>query len=242
MARRPVIGITAYDVEARFGTSSERASLVPARYVRSVLRSGGAPVVVPPAADATSVVEILDALVLSGGPDVDPSRYGAPAHARTRVAEDGRDEGELALLAAALGAGIAILAICRGMQLTNVAHGGSLHQHLPDVLGSDAHQPAGGGFGRNDVEVARGSAVAAALGATACAAACHHHQAVDRVGDGLVAVAWSTDGTIEALESSRGQPLLAVQWHPEEGDDPALFDWLVSASRTGARAAEPLSR
>jgi len=235
VSTHPVVGITAYDVDATFGGSSERASLVPGRYVRNVMRAGGAPVLVPAGADARSLVARLDALVLSGGPDVDPARYGEEPHQRTRVAEPGRDEGEAALLAAALHAGTPVLAICRGMQLTNVVHGGTLHQHLPDVVGSDLHLLASGAFGRNTVDVAAGSALHAALGSRTCLAACHHHQAVSQVGAGLVAVAWSADGSIEALESDRGLPLIAVQWHPEEVDDPELFDWVVGLGRAAGR-------
>lgn len=227
----PVVGISAYQAEAAWGSWHTRATLLPATYVEKIAAAGGAPVVVPPSADATSVIARLDALVLSGGPDVDPSRYGVERHERTRSVDAARDAGEEALLAAALGAGIPTLAICRGLQLLNVVRGGTLHQHLPEVVGDDVHQPSPGVFGHNPVTVQAGSRLAAVLGDSEPLVACHHHQGVDRVGDGLVPVAWSNDGTVEALESDHEARLLAVQWHPEEGDDLSLFVWLVGEAR-----------
>ncbi len=232
-AGAPVVGISAYEAEATWGVWHTRAALLPLSYVRHVAAAGGAPVLLPSAGDAASVVARLDALVLSGGPDVDPARYGAEAHPLTQRPQTSRDEHEAALLEEAARRQLPILAICRGLQLVNVARGGTLHQHLPDVVGDEDHGPEPGVFGKTPVQVREDSMLARVLGTTSTVVACHHHQGIDRLGDGLDAVAWGEDGTIEALEDRRAPGFLAVQWHPEEGEDPSLFTWLVQAA--GAR-------
>jgi putative glutamine amidotransferase len=180
---------------------------------------------------------------------VDPARYGAAAHPETGAPNDERDGWELALIDAALTRAVPLLAICRGIQLLNVVRGGTLHQHLPQVVGNEEHSGPACGFGRHPVRVgpagtlgrvlAGGGAEDGAGGGVGEAvwldAPTHHHQAVDRLGDGLVATAWAADGTIEGLEVT-GSPVFAVgvQWHPEEGEDPRLFDALVAAAAGGA--------
>jgi len=191
------------------------------------------PVLLPPVPGIAGVLDRLDGLVLSGGGDFDPAGYGAQRHPETSSVRPDRDAAELALLAAALERGLPVLGICRGMQVINVAMGGSLHQHVPDLVGHHAHAPVPGSYGAHPVRVAAGSGLARILGRTQVdAVPTHHHQALDRLGGGLTATAWSDDGIIEAVElDAPGCPFaVAVQWHPEAGDDLSLFRALVAAS------------
>jgi len=169
--------------------------------------------------------------VLSGGPDVDPARYGQQAHERTAQPRTERDAAELALLEAALEQDVPVLCICRGLQLLNVARGGTLHQHLPDVTGHDDHAPQPGTFGRHTVEIDPGSALAGLLGRTTADVATAHHQAIDRLGTGLTVTARAADGTIEGVEDGDRRYLVGVQWHPEAGTDLALMTSLVEAAQ-----------
>lgn len=234
--RRPVVGVTTYTENARWPGWTRQAALLPQVYVDSVARAGGVPVLLPPhAADepddaATAVVAALDAIVLSGGADVDPVHYGEARGPRTRTRPE-RDEWELAVLRAALERRMPVLAVCRGMQLLNVACGGTLHQHLPDVLdGSTAHQPGTGAFGTTEVRVTPASRLAAIVGRRVTVS-CHHHQAVRVLGNGLGAAAWAADETIEAVEHFDHEFVVGVQWHPEEdAADARLFRALVAAA------------
>jgi putative glutamine amidotransferase len=244
-AARPVIGISSYSQNARWGSWDLPAVLLPRRYSDMVSRAGGLPVLLPPADGVTGVLPRLDGLVLSGGGDLDPALYGAEPHAKAGAPNPERDSAELALCKAALASGLPVLGICRGLQVINVALGGTLHQHLPDLVGNDSHSPQAAGHGSHKVSVASGSQLSAILGRTEAAVPTHHHQAIDRLGAGLVATAWTDDGVIEAVEF--GQPngdapssgfMVAVQWHPEAGDDPSLFVALVAAaSRADPRPA-----
>jgi putative glutamine amidotransferase len=227
---RPVVGITTYRETARWGVWNCPAVLVPADYVRQVSAAGGVPVLLPPVPGDAEVLDRLDALVLAGGADVDPARYGAERSPRTGPAAADRDAAELALLAAALERDLPVLAICRGLQLLAVVRGGTLVQHLPDVVGSDVHVPAPGTYGDNAVSIAPRSRLAALIGSEATWA-CHHHQAVERLGEGLTAVAWAQDGTVEAAEADGARFVVGVQGHPEVGDDARLFAGLVEAAR-----------
>ena len=228
--RRPVVGITTYRETARWGVWNCPAVLVPADYVRQVSGAGGVPVLLPPIAEDVEVLGRLDALVLAGGADVDPARYGAERSPRTGPAAPDRDDAELALLAAALERDLPVLAVCRGLQLLTVLRGGTLVQHLPDVVGTDLHVPSPGTYGDNAVRIAPGSRLAGLVG-TEATWACHHHQAVDRLGEGLTAVAWARDGTVEAAELDGVRFVVGVQGHPEVGDDARLFTGLVEAAR-----------
>jgi anthranilate synthase component 2/putative glutamine amidotransferase len=172
----------------------------------------------------------LDGLVLAGGADVAPARYGQPAGAHTTVVRPDRDAAELVALVAALDRGMPLLAICRGMQLLNVALGGDLVQHLPDVPGAQCHDPGPGAFQRREVRTAPGSALHRVLGPSA-AADCHHHQALDRIAAGLTPTAWAEDGTVEAVEGDGREFCLGVQWHPEASADRRLFLAHVEAAR-----------
>jgi putative glutamine amidotransferase len=234
---RPLIGITSYAVEASWGYWKLPAALVPLSYVRSVELAGGRPIVVPPKDDGVEeTLDALDGLILSGGADLDPATYGASPHEATG-AQIERDRAELALLAGALGRDLPVLAICRGMQLLNVAQGGSLHQHLPDVVGHEGHRETRGAFSEHAVRIAPGSRAAGILGEKARIKSTHH-QAPDRIGEGLEPVGWAEDGTVEALERAGGAFAVGVLWHPEEGEDKRLFRALVEEARR-FRAARP---
>jgi putative glutamine amidotransferase len=230
VSARPVVGITTYRETARWGVWNCPAVLVPADYVRQVSAAGGIPVLLPPIPDDVEVLGRLDAVVLAGGADVDPERYGAERSPRSGPAAADRDEAELALLEAAVSRDLPVLAVCRGLQLLTVLRGGSLVQHLPDVVGNDAHVPSPGTYGDNAVRIAPGSRLAGLLG-TKAVWACHHHQAVDRLGEGLTAVAWAEDGTVEAAELDGARFVVGVQGHPEVGDDARLFEGLVEVAR-----------
>lgn len=228
---RPVIGITAYEEEARWGPWDERAVLVPAAYVHAVARAGGTAMVLP--VQPTGIDALLarvDGLVLSGGPDVDPARYGSDRHAETQPARPERDGFELDVVEAALDRALPTLAVCRGMQVLNVARGGTLHQHLPDVVGHAGHSAGAGQYSWHPVAVDPESRLAGALGAVEVRTASHHHQAVATLGRGLRVVARAEDGTAEAVEDPDLPYLIGVQWHPEVGTDPGLFAALVEAS------------
>ncbi|MFC4913823.1 gamma-glutamyl-gamma-aminobutyrate hydrolase family protein [Actinomadura gamaensis] len=229
-AEPPLIGITTYLEPARWGVWVREAAVLPAPYIRSVERAGGVPVLLPPTGSLRGVAALvagLDGIVFAGGADVDPGLYGADRHAETGAPQPGRDRFELALLRAAIAADLPFLAICRGMQLLNVARGGGLVQHLPDVLGHRGHAPDVGVIGRHRVRISPTSTVGKILGEVADVPT-YHHQAADRLGKGLAAVAWAEDQVVEAVELQGHRFGLAVQWHPEEGDDRRLFEALVA--------------
>ena len=235
MSRQPVIGLTAYCEQARWSHWHKSAVLLPANYAEQVASAGGIPVLLPPLPGIAAAVGRLDGLLLTGGGDVDPGRYGAQPHPATSRVSGPRDAAELEVLGAAVAAAKPVLGVCRGMQLVNVARGGTLCQHL----GGDAgHTPAPGTFGSHPVRIAAGTRLAGILGANGAGVdvPTAHHQAIDRLGDGLVATAWAEDGVVEAVErSDAGGPfLVAVQWHPEAGADPRLIQALVGAASAKA--------
>ncbi len=226
---RPLIGISTYREQARWGFWDVPAVLLPATYADAVAECGGEPVLLPTGSTSTAVVERLDGLVLAGGADVDPARYGQPPGAATTVVRPDRDDAELALLAATRDRDLPLLAVCRGMQLLNVLLGGDLVQHLPDVPGVGDHQAGPGVFAQREVRTVPGTRVAGLLGAAA-PADCHHHQALGRVADGLTPAAWAEDGVLEAVETAGSRFCVGVQWHPEAGGDRRLFGALVRAA------------
>jgi len=223
---RPVVGITTYLTPAAWGAWRLEAALVPAAYVRAVAAAGGAPLLVPPGAAIEETLDTVDGLVFSGGSDLDPELYGEEAHAETLGVVRERDDFELELMRAALEADVPLLAICRGSQVLNVARGGGLEQHLPDRVGHVGHRETPGVFSDHPVAVAGESRLAAILGDTADVKS-HHHQGFGTVGGGLHETAHAPDGTLEAVEDPTRTFALGVLWHPEEGEDLALFEALV---------------
>lgn len=239
--RRPVIGLTTYAERARFGPHDTMSAVLPLAYVRSVQAVGARAVLIAPDDAEPDVLEGLDGIIFTGGPDLDPARYDAEPHPLTR-AQPGRDEAEALLVSAALEADLPLLGICRGMQLLAVVCGGRLHQHLPDLLGHDRHRVSAeavtghdpGSTVGHDVVLAPGSLAHAVLGDRA-AVNSYHHQAVAEPGL-LTATGWCPDDRmIEAVEDPTRSFALGVQWHPERGDDLRTFAALAVAA--GARAA-----
>lgn len=228
---RPLIGITASVTPARWGAWHLEAALVPFSYVRSVERAGGRALLVPPAEDdLEGTLDALHGLVFSGGSDVGPETYGQDAHPETDAVVPERDRFELALLTAALERDLPLVAVCRGSQVLNVALGGDLEQHLPDQLGHEGHRHTPGAFADHDVDLVAGTRLAAILGDRAPVKS-HHHQGYGRLGTGLREAARAEDGTIEAVEEPSRRFALGVLWHPEEGEDVALFEALVAEAR-----------
>ncbi|MBB4746657.1 gamma-glutamyl-gamma-aminobutyrate hydrolase family protein [Actinoplanes lobatus] len=225
---RPIIGITSYVLPATWGVWVDlESALVPNDYVEAVRRAGGRAVLLPPDDLDTDVLDRLDGLVLAGGPDVQPVRYGQEPHPAT-VAQPERDVAELALLRGALDRDLPLLGVCRGMQLLTVAAGGSLHQHLPDVLGHEKHRPGPGIYGSQSARFAPGSRIAALMGDDPTIN-CFHHQGVADPGP-LTVTGWAPDGLPEAVEDPDRRFVLGVQWHPEVGRDRRLFGALVAAA------------
>lgn len=226
----PIIGVTAYEEPARWGEWVREAALLPSSYLRSIERAGGVPVLIPPQETLRGLATLmrqLDGLVLAGGSDLDPALYGAQRHPKTGPAHPRRDRFELALARAAIEADLPFLGICRGLQVLNVARGGTLIQHLPEAVGHHEHRPAPGKIGTHRVRIDPASRLGKILGETADVPT-YHHQAAQRLGSGLVAVAWTSDQVVEAVELPEHRFGLAVQWHPEDGDDLRLFESLLA--------------
>jgi putative glutamine amidotransferase len=228
---KPVIGITSYAEEVTWGAWVEAAALVPLTYVRAIERAGGRPLVVPPSEDSIEeTLAVLDGIVFSGGSDLDPAQYGDEPHPETDEPREVRDRAEMALLAAALERDMPVLAVCRGSQVLNVALGGDLVQHLPDTLGHEGHRHKPGAWSDHDVKLEPESRVGGLLGERAPVKS-HHHQGYGKIGEGLRETGWAEDGTVEALEDPSRRFTVGVLWHPEEGEDLALFEALVEEAR-----------
>jgi gamma-glutamyl-gamma-aminobutyrate hydrolase PuuD len=193
--------------------------------------AGGRALLVPPVDDAVGeTLDVLDGLVFTGGPDLDPDTYDAEPHPETNNVRPDRDRAEIALLTAALERDMPLLAICRGSQVLNVALGGDLEQHVPDLVGHEGHKETPGAFSEHPVEIDGGTRLHAVLG-DGVSIKSHHHQGYGRLGRGLVATARADDGTFEALEEPTRTFAVGVLWHPEEGEDLRLFEELVSEAR-----------
>ena len=238
--RRPVVGICAVHERARWSFWDQPAHLVADSYVASVQRAGAIALVLP--VDEQAPVELLDridALLLIGGADIDPSVYGAARDQLTESTYPDRDEFEIAMLRGAIERGMPVLGICRGMQVLNVALGGTLVQHIPEVNGVAPHRRAVGTFDGTDhlVELEPDSLAARAAGEEMHVARCHHHQAVGELGEGLVVTGRAQqDGMIEAIELAGGAWVLGVQWHPEADERSRLFASLTEAARSASKA------
>ncbi|MDT5224800.1 MAG: putative glutamine amidotransferase [Mycobacterium sp.] len=232
----PVVGLTMYREQVRTGVWDIPAAYLPVDYFEGVILAGGVPVLLPPqpvhAGAVNRLLDSLDGLVITGGYDLDPAAYGQQPHPTTDQPRTDRDAWEFALLRAALHRRLPVLGICRGAQMLNVAFGGTLHQDLPEVLGHSGHRAGNGVFSRLPVRTVAGTRAAALLG-DAADVPCYHHQAIDKVGEGLVVGAWDADGVVEAVELPGDTFVLAVQWHPEKSlEDLRLFTALIDAARS----------
>jgi len=228
---KPVVGITSYTEEVAWGVWVEPAAVVPLAYVRAIEKAGGRPLVVPPSDEAIEeTLDVFDGILFSGGSDLDPELYGAEPHPETTGVREDRDRAEMALLTAALARDMPVLAVCRGSQVLNVALGGDLVQHLPETLGHEGHKQLPGEFSDHDVTLEPQSRVGGLLGERAPVKS-HHHQGFGRLGEGLRESGWAEDGTVEALEDPSKRFAVGVLWHPEEGEDMALFEGLVEEAR-----------
>lgn len=228
---RPLIGITGYLEPARWADFVREAVISPVTYSRAVERAGGIPLILPPVPidSVPRLVAGMDGLVISCGPDIDPRLYGATRHERTTPPDRRRDTFDLALVRAAIDAERPFLGLCRGMHVLNVVRGGTLIQHLPEVVGHDRHAPDPVKMSVHDIQVSASSKLGQILGPNV-AVPTSHHQAVQRLGTGLLAVAWADDQIVEAVEL-QGHPFgIGVQWHPEEGEDLRIFTELIAAA------------
>lgn len=237
MSTRPVIGICTALEQARWSVWDLRAALLPYNYVTAVQRAGGMAVLLPPddhvAGDPDEVLDRIDGLMLAGGSDIDPGSYREAPEPETIGSVPERDRFEIALTRRALERDLPLLGICRGMQLMNVARGGTLIQHLPNTYGHEDHRRSVGSFdgADHDVELVAGSLAARAAGEERHSTKSHHHQGVDRIGDGLTVTGHSTlDDLPETLEADGCRFALGVQWHPEADETSGLIAALVRAA------------
>jgi putative glutamine amidotransferase len=231
---RPLIGVCAAIERASFGVwSDEPATLLPLSYSRAIHGAGGMMAMLPPdrraSEDPGELLDRIDALVLGGGADIDPESQGVEAHSETVGTNPDRDRFEIALARGALQRGIPLLGVCRGMQVLNIACGGTLDQHIPDRLGHEIHRPVPGAWAEHEVRIEAGSLAAEAAGTERLTVKSHHHQGIDRIADKLTATAWATDDeTVEAIESGDEDFALGVLWHPEEDATDAIIPALIS--------------
>jgi putative glutamine amidotransferase len=231
---RPLIGVCAAIERASFGVwSDEPATVLPLSYSRAIHGAGGMMAMLPPdrrsSEDPRDLLDRIDALVLGGGADMDAESQGVEAHPETIGTNPDRDRFEIALALGALDRGMPLLGVCRGMQVLNVACGGTLDQHIPDRLGHEIHRPVPGAWAEHEVRIEPGSLAAEAAGTERLTVKSHPHQGIDRIADALTATAWATDDeSVEAIESGDGGFALGVLWHPEEDATDAIIPSLIS--------------
>lgn len=235
---RPVIGITTYVEPASRGDWADVPSaLIPHAYVRQVEQAGGVVVLIPPRLDgddtlARELLDRLDGVIISGGADVAPELYATERHPAVQGSRPDRDTTELSIARVSADLDVPVLGICRGMQVMAVAAGGSLEQHVPERVGHDGHSPGPAAYGSHAVVTVPGTVLAHLLGDRVDVPSYHHQSVLTH--PGYAASAWAPDGTLEAMEDAGARFRVAVQWHPEEGTDPRLFEGLVAASRSYA--------
>ncbi len=237
-ATRPVIGICTTLAKARWGRWNQRAALLPLAYIEQIQRAGGLALMIPPDPDyeiaPDEVLDLIDGLILAGGTDIDPSEYGAEPHPETDHSVPERDRAELALARRAIERDMPLLGICRGMQVMNVACGGTLTQHLPDDVGHEDHRPTPGSLEDSDhpVRLTEGSLAATAAGELLHNTKTHHHQGLDEIGEGFEVTGYSSlDGIPEAIEAPERRFVLGVQWHPEADERSRVIGALVEEAR-----------
>jgi putative glutamine amidotransferase len=235
---KPVIGLTSYRQRGQTGVWDTEMAILPAFYLEGVTRAGGIAVILPPqqvnSEDARNLLAGLDGLVVTGGRDVEAARYGHESHEKAEKPDRLRDLLEDELITAAIQMKLPFLGICRGAQMLNVNRGGTLIQHLPDVVGDNRYLQGGGNFAHMQMSVREGSLLSSIVGEQVDNAALYHHQAIDEPGEGVQVVAYSPDGIVQAVEVE-GHPFgLAVQWHPEQTlEDLRLFEALIAAAKVG---------
>ncbi|HEV2975368.1 MAG TPA: gamma-glutamyl-gamma-aminobutyrate hydrolase family protein [Solirubrobacteraceae bacterium] len=246
---RPVIGLCTALERARWSVWDQQAVMLPRNYVEEVNSAGGLAVLLAPDArlveEPDEALALLDGLLLAGGADIDPASYGQAAHAETQDSVPERDAFEIALTLAAIERDVPLLGICRGMQLINVALGGTLEQHLPEHLGHQKHRRVVGTFdgSDHDVEVLDGTLASSVIGSGRHSTKSHHHQGVQRIAEGLRVSARSAvgDDLVEAIELPRRSFVLGVQWHPEADPSSPVIDGFVEAARAHTRARRVVS-
>ncbi|MBA2344624.1 MAG: gamma-glutamyl-gamma-aminobutyrate hydrolase family protein [Rubrobacter sp.] len=232
--KRPTIGVTAATENVSYGAWKEMPTVIsPVSYVRAVQRAGGRPILLAPdpedTEDPAGVLDFLDVLIVTGGAgDLDPALYDQKPHPQTGPVQEERDAYELALVRAAIERRMPVLGICRGMQVLNVAYGGGIEQHLPDVVGHEHHRHTPGVFADHDVDLEPESVAARAVGSDRTPVKSHHHQGVREIGPGLAVTGWSEDGAVEAIEDPTCPFVLGVLWHPEEDEKSLIIEALIS--------------
>ena len=239
---KPVIGLTTYLTRGQMTTYDDVMAVLPAQYVEGVTRAGGTAVLLPPQSltpdEANTIISRLDGLIISGGEDVNPDLYGQARGPHTEAPVDIRDSSESALLSAALLHKLPLLGICRGAQMLNVHLGGTLHQHLPDVVGHNRYQVGDGFFHPEPMTLESHSLIATIYGGNSATGHVYHHQGINLVAPGLSVTARGFDGVVQAVEIADHPFGLAVQWHPEENlEDIVLFEALIQASTAQASSS-----